>query len=169
MDASRAIEIGTDIASRFRGWGSGDWTELLTSDQYGSDWAKDLLGRIVALVGESPIVYGSGYFDEDGDISGSVTVFTNSSVIQSVFRAERGTGIHLAEDTIVSARPRSDISSVSVGRVDFRAAPEWPRKPVATLTFNDGSILTLPNAKYMGTANYDGLAAFIPTLVAGLT
>lgn len=171
MDAKTAFTIGVDIASRLRGWDHDTWEQLFRESGYQNGWARALIARIVVLIGDSKVVYASGYFEPESPPSGRVAVFTDSSIIRCQFKTQSGNGLTLTDDTRVVASPLSDIRSVTTTKVsnfDTDENPEWPSKVVAELALKDGSTLTLPNDGYLASANYAGLGEFIPTLVARL-
>lgn len=125
------------------GWGAVSWGAR------GGDWANELLGRIILLVGNSPIEYVSGYVDDDNErLHGDIVVLTASSVIRAPFSAERVQGMAImAVDAQVTAASRSTIIGVDVlSAAEWRGDPEaeWPRHLRAIVRTSDGGSFPLP-------------------------
>jgi len=150
MDHKRASEVALSIESKLDIANGGGWESLGWEND--RDWQTDLLSRLTFLVGDAPIDYASGYVAHsptaDGEqLGGDVVVFTSHSIVRAKFNVERHqTGTRYVEGTF-TAIPRSHlvaVGSLSVSPIDGKGTSKWPRRAKATVSFRDGTSVTLP-------------------------
>ncbi|MCU1580266.1 MAG: hypothetical protein JWP19_2470 [Rhodoglobus sp.] len=172
MDSRAAYETALDLARRIDTKYE-SWTYWL-EDREDSSWALELLGNVIALVGDADVLYicGAPKADAEGghEVGADLILVTASAVIVgSIERVQLNSGFR--HDCSVVARPRGDIAAIAlIGASGINTAADvpWPAVIIARLEFADGTSLMLPNSKNPKTAPPDGLRELVPALVGEL-
>jgi hypothetical protein len=128
---------------------------------YSQTW---LVNKILALCGESPILYvASGIA---ADLSGTVIALTEQLLLRADAHANEGGGYPKSFDATVTAEPRNAISRVEIIDVDDQTdESDWPHRVEVKLTLPSGE-LTLPLSKQI--QHPENLAEHLPSLLADL-
>jgi hypothetical protein len=147
--------------------GGGVWTNITGSGE--RHWTDTLAAQVGTLVGEQPIIYSSGYVNEEnnGDIDGRFVAFTSKSVIQAKFEVVRSRAIGgLDLTSTVFAVPRTKIIAVEAKTVHLRIdVPTTVKGSAVLLTLEDESTIALPLTKNGKSVGDDALLAFIPNIL----
>ena len=89
------------------------WSDYAgTSEHYG---VREALRGIEALLGDTEVIYASGWITNEREPKGSALVFTAAPLISASVKSKR-TGSGLEYDVEVSAEPLSAIAKIAVTR-----------------------------------------------------